>query len=144
MLSFLVINVTTRQHKRAIDQCIYKTTHKATLTRHKKRKHIQHIKYQHENVKFPCDQCDYKAKDKGYLLKHIKSRHEGVKYPCDQCAYKATFKGALRRHIKLKHLYYLPSDQKKTKKKEYSVILEGSVQTSCSADDNCQALVPIP
>ena len=30
-------------------------------------------------VKYPCDQCDFEAKDRGHLLKHIGSKHEGVK-----------------------------------------------------------------
>ena len=34
------------------------------------------------------------------LLKHKKSIHEGVKYPCDQCDYKATEKGQLLKHMK--------------------------------------------
>ena len=59
--------------------------------------------YFQEGVKFPCDQCDYKATQKGDLLKHIKSLHEGVKIPCGQCDYKATEKGHLLRHVKSKH-----------------------------------------
>ena len=39
----------------------------------------------HEDVKYLCDQCDYKATLKTNLLTHIKSKHMGVKYPCDQC-----------------------------------------------------------
>ena len=34
-----------------------------------------------EGVKFPCSQCEYKATEKGKLLRHIKSIHEGVKFP---------------------------------------------------------------
>ena len=66
------------------------------------RKHslLTHIKSIHKGVKYPCDQCDYKATYKNHLLKHIKSRHEGVKYNCDQCDYKATFKHNLLSHFK--------------------------------------------
>ena len=35
-----------------------------------------HIKAIHDGVKFPCDQCDYKATWKQHLLKHKKSRHD--------------------------------------------------------------------
>ena len=35
--------------------------------------------------KIPCDHCDYKATERGSLLKHIKSLHEGIKFPCEQC-----------------------------------------------------------
>ena len=57
----------------------------------------------HEVVKFPCNQCDFKASKKGNLMTHLKSRHKGLKYPCDQCDYKATDKGNLSRHLKSKH-----------------------------------------
>ena len=51
----------------------------------------------------PCEQCDYKATQKGTLLTHIKSNHEGVKYSCEQCDYKATWKRSLFIHIKSFH-----------------------------------------
>ena len=54
-------------------------------------------------VKFPCEQCDYKAPQKGHLMAHITSTHEGVKFPCEQCDYKATQKGHLLTHIKSIH-----------------------------------------
>ena len=53
--------------------------------------------------KFHCGQCNYKATQKGDLLRHVKSIHEGVKYPCGQCDYKATQKKHLLRHIKSIH-----------------------------------------
>ena len=56
-----------------------------------------------DKEKFPCDQCDYKATEKGHLRSHMKSIHEGVKYPCGQCDYKATEKCSLLIHIKSKH-----------------------------------------
>jgi len=68
-----------------------------------KRALLTHIKSTHEGVKYPCEQCDYKATQKSHLLTHIKSIHEGVKFPCKQCDYKATEKGNLLRHIKSTH-----------------------------------------
>ena len=56
-----------------------------------------------QHIKFPCEQCDYKATFKGNLLTHIKSTHEGVKFPCEHCDYKATEKGSLSKHIKSIH-----------------------------------------
>ncbi len=35
---------------------------------------------------------NYKATLKDNLLKHIRSQHEGIKYPCDQCEFKSTGK----------------------------------------------------
>ena len=53
--------------------------------------------------RFICEQCDYKATQKGYLLKHVKAIHEGVKFPCEQCDYKAIRKENLLIHIKSTH-----------------------------------------
>ena len=65
---------------------------------------MRHIKLKHQGVKYPCDQCDYKATVKNDLLRHIKSRHEGVKYPCNQCDYNTTQKTYyLLTHMKSKH-----------------------------------------
>ena len=56
-----------------------------------------------EGVKYPCGQCEYKAKQRSDLSRHTKSIHEGVKFPCEQCNYKATWKKDLLRHIKSIH-----------------------------------------
>ena len=47
---------------------------------------------------YPCDECNFKATQKGHLLTHKKSVYEGVKFPCDQCFYKATRKNHLLTH----------------------------------------------
>ena len=62
----------------------------------------RHIKSKHEGVKYPCNQCDYKATGKRHLPQHVKSQHEGVKYPCNQCNYQGSYH-ALKFHIKSKH-----------------------------------------
>ena len=64
---------------------------------------MHHLKSKHGGIKYPCDQCDFKATQKSNLLTHLKSKHEGVKYPCDQCDYKATTKGSFLIHFKSKH-----------------------------------------
>ena len=51
---------------------------------------LTHIKSIHEGIKYPCDQCDFKATHKGTLKSHMKSIHEGVN---------------LWKHIKSKHLH---------------------------------------
>ena len=43
---------------------------------------MTHKKSKHEEVKYPCDQCDFKANLKHKLFTHIKSNHEDVEYPC--------------------------------------------------------------
>ena len=57
----------------------------------------------HEEVRYSCDQCDYKAANKRTLKRHIDSVHRDVRYSCDQCDYKATQKGTLDRHIDSVH-----------------------------------------
>ena len=64
---------------------------------------LTHVQSKHEGVRFPCDQCDYKAVQKPSLVRHIKTVHEGVKFPCEECDYKAAQKFTLMRHKKSKH-----------------------------------------
>ena len=40
-----------------------------------------------EDIEYPCNQCNFKATQKGCL-----EGHEGIKYPCNQLDYKATQK----------------------------------------------------
>ena len=63
----------------------------------------QHIQSIHENVKYQCPQCDYKATLKSSLTKHIKSIHERVEYNWPQCNYKSNDKTTIRRHIQSIH-----------------------------------------
>ena len=58
----------------------------------------QHIKSTHYGVKYPCKQCNYKAKDPSNLQRHIKSIHEGIRYPSEQSNYKATLLDNLQKH----------------------------------------------
>ena len=73
----------------------------------RKSKLAEHFQSVHRGVKYPCDQCEYKATVKYNLTKHVKSKHEGVyediKYPCDLCEYQATKKGNLIAHVTSKH-----------------------------------------
>ena len=57
----------------------------------------------HNDNRYPCHQCNYKATKPSHLQTHIQSIHEGLKYPCDQCKYKATERSALRKHVKYIH-----------------------------------------
>ena len=58
-----------------LDQFESKPTQKYDL-----KKHIMSV---HENVKYPCDECAFKAAEKGYLKRHKMSVHVKVKYHCD-------------------------------------------------------------
>ena len=63
---------------------------------------FQHRKIHHESVSYQyCDQCEYKTK--ANLQRHVQAKHEGVKYPCDECDYRATTRGNLRLHKGAKH-----------------------------------------
>ena len=52
----------------------------------------------HEEVKYPCNQFEYKAAQKGHLKRHKMSIHEGIKYPSNQCEYKAAHEVSLKKH----------------------------------------------
>ena len=56
------------------------------------------IKPKNKGVKFPCNQCDYRATQRHHFLTHIKSKHEGVR-SCNQCDYITSEKRYLVKHI---------------------------------------------
>ena len=58
------------------------------------------------------------TKQKDHLMTLIKSMHEGVKFPCEQCDYKATQKGKLVIHITLIHADKAVKDRDLKKKNE--------------------------
>ena len=62
-----------------------------------------HVKSKQEKIKYPCEQCPYKATRKSNLAVHIKSIHKGEKCSCDQCPYQAAHKTILASHIKSAH-----------------------------------------
>lgn len=77
------------------DQCDYQATRIDNLN--------QHIKSQHEGIKYACNQCTYHASRPSNLRNHARKMHEGFKYYCDQCDYKATEKKYVLAHTKSKH-----------------------------------------
>ena len=54
-------------------------------------------------MRYSCDQCDYKATQKGHLRQHIDSVHGDKQYSCDQCDLKSKWKGSLKQHIDTVH-----------------------------------------
>ena len=40
---------------------------------------------EHEEVNYPCGQCNHQATSNGNLAKHKREVHEGVKYSCGEC-----------------------------------------------------------
>ena len=57
----------------------------------------------HENIRHPCEQCDYQATTKGNLTVHVQFKHEGKKYPCKICGYQATTLSNYNKHLKCVH-----------------------------------------
>ena len=62
-----------------------------------------HIQYKHDGVKYPCNECNHQSTTKSSLKVHIRAMHEGVKHPCNQCEFKAGHLGNLQRHVEVKH-----------------------------------------
>ena len=63
----------------------------------------KHVKFIHEQVKYDCPNCVYKAPDTPYLRKFIKSAHEQVKYGCSKCEHKASSQSSLAKQVKSFH-----------------------------------------
>ena len=65
---------------------------------------ITHRRAVHEGVKiFKCNECERSFNKKINLITHIRGVHEGVKFPCNECDYKATAMSNLYAHRKNKH-----------------------------------------
>ena len=47
-------------------------------------------KGKHEEVTYPCDQCEYAATLLGCFKEHKERTHERIRFPCDQCEFVAT------------------------------------------------------
>ena len=45
--------------------------------------------------KYQCQHCDYETSKTSSIKTHVEAIHEGVRYPCNQCSYKATGSGNL-------------------------------------------------
>ena len=52
---------------------------------------------------YKCNECDYKATQKGNLKTHQNSVHGGITYKCKECDYQATKKGNFKKHEKSIH-----------------------------------------
>ena len=56
-----------------------------------------------------CHLCDKSFRQNSQLQAHIKSVHEGVRYPCNQCSYKAKAQRYLNLHIQSVHVMLVSS-----------------------------------
>ena len=56
-----------------------------------------------KDIKYVCNQCDYKAVRQTHMRIHQQSVHEGIKYKCNQCEYQATQRSNLKKHQQSKH-----------------------------------------
>merc|ERR550532_3501945 len=63
----------------------------------------RHVSASHQGIRFPCELCNYRAPDKGSLMRHTRGVHEGIKFYCDFCVYSASQKGNLKKHVEMKH-----------------------------------------
>ena len=54
-------------------------------------------------LKYPCNLCEYQAKQQGHLKTHIQSVHKKIKYSCNLCGHQFTQQGNLMRHIQSVH-----------------------------------------
>ena len=115
-LNSIVISVSTKQQPRVTWECTHyrnmKTSYKQTLRFHNQSKH--------GDIKFDCDQCEYKATTKSNLRVHKLSKHVGIIIDCDQCVYKATQKSSLS-NKKSKHEGIKSSEYKATIKSHLRV-----------------------
>ena len=95
---FTHINPNTKKTY-SCNQCSYTTeTNKCNLWRHRQSVHGERVKKKKEIQSYPCEECDYVAKRKEYLVRHKNSIHEQKRYPCDICDFSSTQKYYLTYH----------------------------------------------
>jgi len=82
----------------------------------------RHVRTIHNDVKYPCSKCTYRASDLHILRRHVEAIHEYVKYPCDHCEYRASFKHHLKTHMKIHGYVKQPKTYKH--KPQQAVIIE--------------------
>ena len=46
-----------------------------------------------------CNKCDHKSLHKENVTLHMQASHDNIRYPCDQCDYKVTRKGSLKVNV---------------------------------------------
>ena len=64
----------------------------------------KHYNSSHEEVKYNCTECSYKATQKSVLQRHVVDVHEGLQsFYCDQCEYKAARNSNLQIHLQRMH-----------------------------------------
>ena len=62
-----------------------------------------HTEKVHENIRWPCDSCDYVGGYKADLNRHKKTVHEGFILQCPNCEYSTSKKYSLKEHLSKQH-----------------------------------------
>ena len=65
-----------------------------------------HIESKHEGLRWPCNQCDFKAWERCSLNSHIRAihrSHQPLKFKCENCDYETLKKEDLNVHAKKHH-----------------------------------------
>ena len=58
-----------------------------------------HVESKHEELRYPCSQCEYIATQASALKVHVENKHKGVRYPCSQCEYIAIDTSNLKKNM---------------------------------------------
>ena len=67
-------------------------------------KEEQDLEDKHTEVKYKCEECDFKTENKKKLASHVKKEHPVKKeFQCDQCDQRFERKEGLTKHINLRH-----------------------------------------
>ena len=92
-------NKRKRKHKPQQSQC--PECKKYFSQKYKMKVHYQNI---HEGIRWPCDKCDYQARDRESLFKHMRIEHGNhIPYKCNKCDYEAKLRSSMYGHFKRYH-----------------------------------------
>ena len=103
------------------DECEYKASVNANMTRHKRRHHdtikikcisckfigtqaalSDHIRNSHGDMK-QCNDCGYKARYRSSMIQHQRTKHQGMSFHCGECDSNFESEIGLKFHTDSKH-----------------------------------------
>ena len=81
---------------------------------------MKHVRMTDEQIRYSCDQCDYKTTNKEEINRHVRVTHAETRYPCNHCQYKTTKKEELMNHVEIICYSCDPCDYETTKKGKHN------------------------
>ena len=104
-------NQSPPKDKLECELCNFVTFQNSKLASHIK---TAHLRLQLQQYK--CEDCDFRANQKNYLLRHKKAVHDNIKdHKCKECPYASSLPYSLKKHMKRVHEKESPVEKQEDK-----------------------------